>query len=84
MKIREEPTKKTYKSNTIPQGQVWPKIIQKIDAEILGIFFFQIFFCKVKKRILENIYKIWNLPRRDLPKKIIIWHQGVEPDLGVR
>jgi hypothetical protein len=56
---------------TVPQGQVRPKIIQKKDAEILGklLFFQKFIFCTVKKRILENICRIWHLPKGDLPKQ---------------
>jgi hypothetical protein len=55
---------------TIPQGQVWPKIILKIGVKILGkLLFFQFFyFIKVKKRILDKICRIWHLPKENLPK----------------
>jgi hypothetical protein len=56
-------------SYTVPQGQVWPKIIEKLDAKIFSKFFFKIFFCMVKKRILENICKIWHLPIRNRIQK---------------
>jgi hypothetical protein len=38
-------------------------------------FFSKIYFCKVKKRILENIFRIWHLLKGNLPKVIIIWHK---------
>jgi hypothetical protein len=47
-------------------------------------FLGEINLCMVKKRIFENIYKIWHLPKGDLPKLIIYWHQGAEPNLGMK
>jgi hypothetical protein len=35
---------------TVLQGQVWPKIMSKINAEILGkVFFSKNYFCTVKR-----------------------------------
>jgi hypothetical protein len=38
----------------------------------------------VKKRILENIYKTWHLPKGKFPIIIIIQHQSTKPNLRVR
>jgi hypothetical protein len=55
-----------------PQGQVRPKIILKINAKIFWKLFFQkIIFCIMKKRILENICRIWHLSKENLPKEIL-------------
>jgi hypothetical protein len=37
----------------------------------------------MKKRILENIFRIWHLPKGDLSGKNKIQHQGAKPDLGI-
>jgi hypothetical protein len=50
-----------------------------------GNYFFQkIVFCAVKKRILKNIPKVWHLPKRDLPKIIIIQQPSDEPAHGLQ
>jgi hypothetical protein len=68
--------------HTVPQGHVWPKIFKKIDANFFWkIYIFNYFL--VKKKILENVCKIWHLPKGNLPKIIIIQHQSSEPNLGV-
>jgi hypothetical protein len=36
----------------------------------------------VKKGIMENIHRMWYLPKGNLPKIIIIWHQSAKLDLG--
>jgi hypothetical protein len=67
---------------TVFQGQARPKIVLKIDAKILGNFFFKFSFKKSEKRILENICKIWHLQKGNLPRVIIIWHCMLNLPLG--
>jgi hypothetical protein len=47
---------------TVVRGQDWQIINSKNKNRILGKYIFSIFFYMVKKRILNNIPYIWNLP----------------------
>jgi hypothetical protein len=70
---------------TIPQGQVRPKKIQKIDAGIFGklLFFKNYLLCSEKENLEEYSWNM-HLSKGDLPKIIIIRHQGAETDLGIK
>jgi hypothetical protein len=70
--------------NSIPRSALAKKNKINKFRNFREIIFFKKFnFCTMKKRILENICKIWHLPKGDLPIFYIIRHQGAEPDLGV-